>query len=376
MKYCSRCLNTDTRPNTVFTPEGLCAVCHYAGKLESVDWTERFEILTELVKEYRPAMPSLFDCIIGVSGGKDSTRQALFIRDKLHMRPLLVCMGYPPDQVTRRGVTNLSNLIELGFDTIVLNPAPETWRGLKQAGFDRYTNSFRSTELALFSTVPRLAIKYRIPLIFWGENAALQVGDLASLGRTGYDGNNLRNVNTLSGGGLHWMLEAGFPPGQLISYRYPAPEEFEAANIQIVYLGWFLGDWSLMNNAMYGCTEGIDIRRDGPEKTGDWGHVTALDEEFTPVNQMIKYYKYGFGRATDYMNEEIRLGRISRDDAIRIVERYDGCCGAEYIKEYCDYLRITVEQFWEHVHRSVNRELFTLSANGTITPRFRVGVGL
>ena len=57
-----------------------------------------------------------FDCIIGVSGGKDSTRQALFIREKLKMRPLLVCCTYPPEQLTDLGAKNLSNLIKLGFD--------------------------------------------------------------------------------------------------------------------------------------------------------------------------------------------------------------------------------------------------------------------
>ena len=70
------------------------------------------------------------------------------------------------------------------------------------AGFRHFTNGFRSTEMALYSAVPRLAIKYKIPLILWGENPALQLGDLKTLGKTGYDGNNLRFMNTLSGGSL------------------------------------------------------------------------------------------------------------------------------------------------------------------------------
>ena len=91
---------------------------------------------------------------------------------------------------------------------------------------------------------------------------------------------------------------------------------------------------------------------------------------------MIKYYKYGFGRATDYVNEEIRLGRMSREDGIALVERYDGCCGPHYIASFCEYIGISVEQFWQQVHANLNRELFDLSADGTITRRFQVGVGL
>jgi len=258
----------------------------------------------------------------------------------------------------------------------VLAPAPETWRRLMAAAFRRFTNWCKSTELALFSAVPRLAIRYNIPLILWGENPGLQLGDLKTLGRNGYDGNNLRNMNTLSGGGLQWMLEEGFSNQDLLAYHYPDPEEFEAAGLQIVYLGWFLGDWSLRDNGLYSCTQGLKIRTDNPENTGDLFGVSSLDEDWVTLNQMIKYYKFGFGRATDYVNEEIRLGRMSRAEGIEVASRYDGNCGDHYIASFCDYIGISVEAFWEQVHANLNNSLFELSAAGTIHPRFKVGVGL
>jgi len=85
--------------------------------------------------------------------------------------------------------------------------------------FLRFTNWAKSTELALFSTVPQLAIRYGIRLIFWGENPGLQLGDLKTLGKTGYDGNNLRNMNTLSGGSMNWMHQTGLSFGELLPYR-------------------------------------------------------------------------------------------------------------------------------------------------------------
>lgn len=333
-------------------------------------------MLEDLLRGFPRKPRSFFDCIIGVSGGKDSTRQALWVRDKLGLRPLLVCLSYPPQQVTPRGVDNVSNLIELGFDCIVSSPAPETWRKLMREAFLTFTNWCRSTELALFSSVPQLAINYKIPLILWGENPGLQLGDMKTLGRTGYDGNNLRFMNTLSGGGMDWMLAAGVEPRNLLPYRYPDADAFEAARLQIVYLGWFLGDWSLINNAAYACSNGLDIRADTADKTGDLHGVTALDEDWVTLNQMIKYFKFGFGRATDYVNEEIRLGRKTREEGIAIVERFDGCCGDDYIASFCDYIGISVAAFWEQVHASVNRNLFDIGADGAIRPRFRVGVGL
>jgi len=172
MKYCVTCLQPDTRPNTVFTPEGQCPACAYHTAAQDIDWQERFEIVEDLVAKHRRADRAGFDCIIGVSGGKDSTRQALWVRDKLGMHPLLVSLSHPPQQVSRLGVDNVSNLIELGFDVVLSSPAPDTWRRLMHDSFMKFTNWARSSELALFSSVPQLASRYGIPLIFWGENPA------------------------------------------------------------------------------------------------------------------------------------------------------------------------------------------------------------
>ena len=134
MKYCSRCLQPDTRPNTRFTGDGICPACDYFEKLQDVDWQERLDILEELLAN-RPGRPGqMYDCIIGVSGGKDSTRQALWARDKLGLRPLLACLSYPPEQVSERGVDNISNLIEHGFDVVISAPAPQVWRRLMRSG--------------------------------------------------------------------------------------------------------------------------------------------------------------------------------------------------------------------------------------------------
>lgn len=376
MKYCVRCLQPDTRPNTKFTAEGICPACEYVERLRSVDWQERYEILLDLLSSYERKPGQFFDCIIGVSGGKDSTRQALWVRDKLGLKPLLACLSYPPEQVTERGVENISNLIELGFDVVVSAPAPGTWKKLMRASFDKFTNWARSTELALFSSVPQLAIRYGIPLILWGENPGLQLGDLKTLGRTGYDGNNLRYMNTLSGGVHDWMLEADIDVRNLLPYLYPTPEDFDRHGLQIVYLGWFLGDWSLVNNGMYSCANGLHIREDSVANTGDLHGVTSLDEDWVTLNQMIKYFKFGFGRVTDYVNEEIRLGRMSRETGIALVSEYDDACAPDYIESFCAYIGVTVEDFWKQVRRSANRDLFDVDATGRITRKYRVGFGL
>ena len=375
MKYCHRCLQPDTRPNTQFRDDGLCPACHYYDRLQEVDWQERFEILQDLIAQFRAAKVNSTTALLVLVVVRTAPAK-LYGCDKLGLNPLLVCLTYPPEQVTERGVTNLSPCRAWLRCTHSGTSAGDLAPTCSRCFSSLYELVPFSTELALFSTVPRLAIHYKIPLILWGENPGLQLGDLKTLGRTGYDGNNLRFMNTLSGGGLDWMLEEGFVEKDLIAYRYPDAEEFDAAGLQIVYLGWFLGDWSLVNNGLYSCASGLQIRDDIAENTGDLYGVSALDEDWVTLNQMIKYYKFGFGRATDYVNEEIRLGRMTRDEGIAVVERYDGCCGPDYISSFCEYIGIDVEQFWHQVHANLNRELFDLEADGTITRRFQVGVGL
>ena len=274
----------------------------------------------------------LFDCIIGVSGGKDSIRQALWVRDKLGLKPLLVCLSYSPQQVSELGVDNLSNLIELGFDVLISAPAPRTWQTLVREAFLRFANFGRATEMALYSSVPQLALKHKIKLIFIGEHQSLR--DQKTIGSKGWQYNNLVAQNTLNKGKIDWMYEVGFEDRDLLPFHYPKIEEINQGGLEIVDLGWFIGDWDNCTNAKVSCCNGLRIRTDSIANTGDAMGVSALDEDWVTLNQMIKYYKFGFGKVTDFANENIRLGRLKREDVIDLVRNYDGACANHYIESF------------------------------------------
>ncbi len=376
MKYCKTCLQPDTRPNTVFDQSGRCPACVYHSSLAAVDWDERREVLVgevSRVLDRSRHSRTAFDCLLGVSGGKDSTRQALWVRHKLGLNPLLALISYPPQQLTTIGAANVANLMELGFDMVSVAPAPETWRQMMRFGFLTHGNWAKSTELALFAGVPQLAIEMGIPLILWGENPSLQLGDVATAGRSGLDGNQVRFMNTLSGGGNEWLREAGFLESQLIPYRYPSEGEFYDHGLQILFLGWALGDWSLVTNGLYSSLSGLVGRDADPHETGDLFGLTSLDEDFVSVNQMIKYYKFGFGRATDYVNEMIRRGCLTRREAVELVRQYDGACGDQIVESFCEYITISTDTFWETVNRVTNVDLFGVRASGRPVPTFEIG---
>ena len=374
MKYCKICLQPDTRPGIKFDIKGICPACNFFNS--NFDREIDYERLEEAIKFGKENSDSGYDCIIGVSGGKDSTRQAIYVKETLKMNPLLVSLNYPPNQSTQRGIDNISNMIEKGFDCIQIQPSPQIWKKLMKKSFFKYTNWAKSTELALFSSVPRFAIAYQIPLIWWGENPALQLGDLNVMGKDGSDGNNLRKMNTLSGGDITWLIDKEIRKNQVIQYQYPTEKEIERANLRITFLGYFWKDWSLVDNGVFSVLRGLDIRENKPWEIGDNHGITSLDEDWVSLNQMIKYLKFGFGRVTDYLNEDIRFNRISRKEAIKIAENFDGKCSTEIISDFCDYIEITIEDFWNQIDKSVNKKLFERISQGVYIPKFKIGVGL
>ena len=240
--------------------------------------------------------------------------------------------------------------------------------------FEDHTNWAKSTEMALFSSVPRLAIAYQIPLIWWGENAALQLGDLNVMGKSGSDGNRLKHMNTLAGGDMTGLISSEIGKSDILQYCYPSDAEMENANLRIVFLGYFWKNWSLVENGMFAVLRGLDIRDEPPQDIGDYVGVTSLDENWVTFNQMIKFLKYGFGRISDYVNEDIRNGRMTREEGIKLVERYDGMCSPKYIESFCRYIGISVEEFWAKVDMSVNKNLFMKDTMDQWVKKFKVGI--
>jgi len=271
------------------------------------------------------------------------------------------------------GASNLSNLIEMGFDIIAATPAPDSSRRLSKECFYKFGNVSKASEKALYSTVPRIAIDLGINTIFWGENDAIQVGEKTVQGKDEFDGNKLRQMNTISAGGDEWIHElVGREKGE--HYIYPDEFDFEKHKINVFFLGPAWDDWSNSNNATYGALHGLTLRPGEEEKTGDISNASMLDEEFTNINMMIKYYKFGFGRTTDIVNESIRLGEISREEGIQLVEKFDGVCSDEIIDRYCRYIEISRAQFWSVVHTYTNKDLFDIIA-GVDRPRRKFSIG-
>lgn len=363
MQYCKICVQTDTRPGIKFDKDGVCPACRFAQETDKIDWALRRKELEGIAKWAKERNVSGYDCIVGVSGGKDSTRQAMYVRDELGLKPLLVSCSYPPEQLTERGAHNLSNLISLGFDCISVSPNPQVWKKLMRKSFIQFGNWCKSTEMALYASSPKIAIAYHIPLIILGENQAIAVGALDT-GSINGDASRMKYQNTLGGGDPSLFLDNEIAEKDLYWYRYPTDEEMDWGKLKIIYLGYYIKDFTRFKNAEFSVERGLQIRNDPPEDTGDYYGFEALDDDFVIVNQMIKQFKFGFGKVTEQAAEAMRLGMIDRSKAIEMIKNYDGKCAHRFIKRFCDYLEISEEKFWEIADSFRSKDLWYRDEKG------------
>jgi len=374
MKYCKKCVQPDTRPSIYFNESQICGACIYEENKKNVDWEKREKELHNIAKWAKNESNKRgvsYDCVIGVSGGKDSTFQSFYAKEKLGLHPLLVnCM---PDEISEIGRHNIDNLASHGFDILHIRPDPVIQKRLARKSFYEYGNIVKASEYCLWASAFRIAVQWSIPLVIQGENPALTQG--TSIGNNVDDNAyGIFNSNTIAGGIDIW-LSKDINEKMLYWYRAPSREEFEEKNIKSIYLQYYLKEWSQIGNADFAITKGLHGREDNDlNEIGRYRRYTALDTDLVIANQMIKYLKFGFGFATDEANYDIREGHRGREDAIKLVNKYDGKCGEKYIKIACNYLGITNEQFWEVVDKYVNKELFKKDEYGKWVPKFKVGI--
>jgi len=273
--------------------------------------------------------------------------------------------------MSKIGGLNIENLISLGFNFEIFTPSPKSSQKLSKEAFFEFGNVCKHSEKVLFSIVTKIAIEKKIPIVFWGENPSIQMGDSRSMGLDIFDANSIHQLNTLSSGGNKWIIDTvGLEKAK--PYIFPL-DRLKESSLSMLYLGPAWNDWSNNTNSAHAALNGLHLRPGEEEITGDISNASMLDENFTNINMMIKYYKFGFGRVTDFVNEMIRKKIYSRSEGIKIVKEYDGICSNDIITEYCKYIEIKNDIFWENINKWTNKDLFDVTKNNRPIAKFKVG---
>jgi N-acetyl sugar amidotransferase len=349
MIYCKSCVMPATRPGLKFDDVGVCGACRwYEQKKTAIDWAARRQELQRVADEAKAAAEGPWHCVVGVSGGKDSTRQAMYVRDELGLNPLLV--QFASSDGTETGRRNLENLVELGFSLISVQPNPRVARRLCKKSFFDYGNIVKYSEHALFTAPFRVAIDYQIPVVFFGENPALEAGD-RNTNRTGWDATGIKFNNTLGGQGIDIWLGEGIEERDLLPYMFPTDEEMAHWGGRGIFMGYFL-DWSGWENAVFALEHGFEcIDADYKDIGGPYRHNSLDSYHGGIVNSMLKHVKLGFGHTTEFTSYDVRCGRVTRGEAIRLIKELDGRCHPRYIRDFCEWVEVSENEFWDVADR-------------------------
>ena len=260
-------------------------------------------------------------------------------------------MNSEPEGITEIGRSNIENLINLGFDTIKIRPNPMIMKKLIKRDFFKHMNPLKITEYSLWSSAYIAAEAFKIPLIIQGENPVFTLGADLEIGA---DGNalNADRHNTLLEAIATYMDDTGVDEKDLFLFQYNKRKLMDEG-IKGVWLQYYVKEWSQIGNPIFSVAHGLTVRPKDfdPCDVGTFVRCSRLDAPFSGMNQMLKYIKFGFGQTTDDACYLIREGAITREQGIKLAQLYDGKVAPETIKNFCNYINITVDKFWREANK-------------------------
>ncbi len=366
INYCTRCVMPDTRPDLFLDKEGVCNACRSFQNRKEVDWDARRRDLVGLLEKYRSRDGSNWDCIVPVSGGKDSTFQVIRML-QLGLNPL--CVTATTCDLSEVGRENIQNLKELGVDYVEFSPNPKTRRKLNRIGLSQVGDIAWPEHVGIFTIPVRASVQYNVPLLIWGENPQNEFGGPAAAS----DHNILDRRWLEEFGGLLGLRVSdligidGIQAKDLIPYTYPSDEELRRVGVTGLFLGYYL-PWDGYSNALLAQAYGFKSLTTTVE--GSVVNYENLDNHLHGIHDYFKFLKFGFGRATDLASLHTRRGRITREDAMDLVRRHDGKFPWTYLgkslEKILEPMDWTVDDFVKICDRFTNKKLFLRDAKGDL----------
>jgi len=356
----------ETKPDLYIDNDGICSACRNFDTRQEVDWAGRRADLVELLDRYGSSDGSNYDCLIPVSGGKDSTYQVLRMLE-LGRNPL--CVTATTDKLSAIGRRNIENLKRLGVDYVEVTTNPLVRRRINRLALTEVGDISWPEHVTIFTVPVRMAVQLGIRLIVWGENPQHEYGGPAAAAEgSALDRRWLEEFGGLLGLRVSDLSgQDGIAPRDLIQYRYPSDEDLRRVGVTGIFLGYYM-PWDGYGNALYAQANGFETYHKPVE--GSLVNYENLDNIQTGIHDYFKYLKYGFGRATDLACLHIRRGRLRRDEAIRLVRRHDGSFPWVYlgtpIEEVLDEIDMSLEEFIRICDRFTNKKLFLCDARGEL----------
>jgi len=366
IRYCCRCVLPETKPDLFIDAEGICSACRYFETRPAIDWSKREAEFLQVVERYRSKDGSNYDCIVPVSGGKDSTYQLLMLL-KAGLRPL--CVVASTCQLSEIGRRNLDNLKGLGVDCVEYSTNPVVRSKLNRIGLLEVGDISWPEHVSIFTVPVRIAVQFNIPLLIWGENPQHEYGGPATKAHDQVlDRRWLEEFGGLLGLRVSDLIGTdGLTAQDLIMFAYPPQEDLTRVGVTGLFLGYYF-PWDGYSNVLLAQANGFETLPNAVE--GSLVNYENLDNIQTGIHDYFKYLKYGFCRVSDIASSHIRRSRLNREDAIEIIKKRDGNFPWTYlghpIEEVLAKINISIEDFINLCDRFTNKQLFVCDERGSL----------
>lgn len=358
MKYCNRCVYPEnTQPNIIFDSNGICSGCKAFERRNDVPWDQRKETLDELVTEYKQKAAengSPYDCIIPVSGGKDSHYQVYLMTEVYDMNPLLVTYNHSFN--TRIGLRNLRNLVDKsGCELVRFNTSKETARKLSKYQLYKTGDITWHYHAGIMTFPIQTAVSYDIPLMIWGESGyryktgmynAEDMLEFTEKERQEHDMRGLEPQDILDD---PLSQEFGITKTDLAPFEYPPDKKIGDLGLRGIYLdNFFKWDAIPQTKKMIEEWDFATLSKEEHQSNRTFLCFSEIDDAANGTHDYLKYLKYGYGRATDHAAREVRHGRMTREEAIDLVKEYDHNRPPD-LDYFLDFLNMTEQEFLDAI---------------------------
>ena len=352
MRYCAKCLMPDTRPGSIFDDKGVCQACINYEKRKTIDWEERRKQLRKLCDKYRRE-DGYYDCVIPVSGGKDSHFLVYTMKEEMGMNPLLITVGDPFTK-TEAGLRNYRNLGDtFGCDHILFDLSIDLFRRVTRIAFEELGNPLRFVEAAIYTVPIKMAIQFGIPLIVYGENSAYEYGttDRESYSAMETISRIFKSID------MDFWLQRRISRKEVNAIIPPTKEKLEEVQPEPIFMSYF-SPWSSTTHL------GIVKRYGFRDLAHEWKREGCIEdfEQIDSVAYMVhlwlKYPKFGFQRTSDIASRRVREGTLSLSEAKKLIMEHDHKLDQRAMDDFINFLRYTPKQFWDIIEKFWNRDIF------------------
>ena len=366
--FCKKCVISNQRPNSTiefrqkiidkkitinFDEYGVCSACNFAEeKNTKINWDLRENKLSKLLDKYRRSDGG-YDVVIPGSGGKDSAYTSHLLKYKYGMNPLTVT--WAPHLYTEIGWKNFTNWTHIGgLDNILFTPNGKLHRYLTKQAFINLLHPFQPFIVGQRIIGPAMAAKFGIKLVMYGENQAeygnnLDENKIPVMENSFFSTTNPKDI-TLGGKSLDEILyDSNFSLKDFTPYIPPNLDELIQRQIEVHYLGYYV-KWD-PQECYYYAFENTGFEANSERTEGTYSKYSSIDDKIDMFHYYTTLIKFGIGRATYDAAQEIRNGKITREEGVNLVRKYDEEFPKKYFKDFLDYIGISEDLFYETVDK-------------------------